>query len=224
MNLSRRFYPVVVIIFGLFSAEAIAADFVDLRRIDPVSGDAKAAETAASTLCMACHGPSGVSAVPMFPDLAGQKADYLYHQLLRIKSGAFPESPMTAIVAPYSDTDLRNFSVYYAALPAPEHPAAIADQKLFDRGGALFEEGDASAGVPPCQGCHGVGARGVKGEQYLAYPMLRHQKTDYIVTRLKDYRSGKLGATSNDFIMQSVARSLDDDAIAALAAWLASAP
>jgi cytochrome c553 len=224
MNLSRRFRGIAFAAAFLLPASTFAADFIDLRRIDPVTGDAKAAENIANTVCMACHGPTGVSAVPMFPDLAGQKADYLYHQLLRYKSGALPESPMTAIVAPYNEGDLRNFALHYAALVPATDAAPVVDQAAFDRGGSIFREGDTHTGIPPCQGCHGVNAAGVQDERFLAYPRLRHQKAEYIVTRLKDYRSGKLKTTSNDFIMQSVAHRLDDNTIAALAAWLASAP
>jgi cytochrome c553 len=224
MNRSHFICKLVLSLVSLLATSAYAADFIDLRRIDAIVGNASAAKPAADTLCMACHGANGISPAPLFPDLAGQKAEYLYHQLVRFKSGVLPESPMTALMAPYSDQDLRNFSVYYASLQPPNEAATIVDQALFTRGERLFAQGDAQAGVPPCQGCHGVDARGVNGANYLAYPMLRHQKSDYVVTRLKDYRSGKLDSTSNDFIMQSVAHRLDDDAIAAIAAWLASAP
>jgi cytochrome c553 len=224
MNLRRYSKWIALVAAGLYSATAFASDYIDMRRIEPVTGDAKAAESTAVLLCASCHGASGVGVVPMFPDLAGQKPDYLYHQLLRFKSGVLPESPMTALMANISEEDLRNFAVYYAALPAGEHPAEVNDAARFERGAVLFSQGDSAAGIPPCQGCHGVGGRGLQGDAYRAYPILRHQKTDYLITRLKDYRSGKLNTTSNDFVMQAVAHRLDDEAIADIAAWLASAP
>lgn len=224
MNLSSVVCVALFALVGCLSSPASAADFIDLRHIDPLSGDPSAGKAMADNLCKSCHGENGASMVPIFPDLGGQKVDYLYHQLLRFKSGVLVDSPMTALIAPYGDAELRNFALYYAAMPAPDKSVPIADQKLFDRGHELYTTGDSGSGIPPCQGCHGIDARGVQDERYLAYPMLRHQNADYIANRLKDYRSGKLAATSNDFIMQSVAHRLDDEAIAAIAAWLASAP
>ena len=42
------------------AAYAQAADFVDLRRIKPLDGDANAGKTKA-TVCSACHGANGVA-------------------------------------------------------------------------------------------------------------------------------------------------------------------
>ena len=191
-----------------------------------MQGNADAAKAKAGTLCGICHGGDGVAAVPMFPNLAGQKADYLYHQLLRFKSGVLTESPMTALTTSLSDDDMRNLSVYYAALAPAATAAPIADRAQFDRGATLYREGDVEKGIPPCQGCHGTGAQGIAAGNAvrLAYPNLRYQHATYLVTRLGEYRSRKLNQTSNDLVMQAVASRLDDEDIAALAAWIASAP
>ena len=56
------------------SASALASDdFVDLRRIDALKGDASAGK-AKATVCSACHGPAGISPAALFPNLAGQHA------------------------------------------------------------------------------------------------------------------------------------------------------
>ncbi|HUD42846.1 MAG TPA: c-type cytochrome [Dokdonella sp.] len=216
---------------AVLGAPAAAADFVDLRRIEPVSGDAAAGAQKAAALCFACHGADGISPVPMFPNLAGQRADYLYQELLRYKSGSRPDSPMTALVQPLEDADLRNLAVHYAALaanvPAPAEPPA---PDLLARGGTLYRQGDPGRGVPPCQGCHGADANGhpladaTARSPYRAYPLLYGQHAAYVATRLRDYRSGALAHTSNDFIMTGVAQRLDDASIDALAAWLGNLP
>lgn len=222
---------VPVLAVAAFAAPAVAEDFVDLRRIEPVSGDAAAGAQKAATLCFACHGADGVSPVPMFPNLAGQRADYLYQELLRYKSGSRPESAMTALVQPIEDADLRNLAVHYGSLtpnvPAPAEPPM---QDVLARGGTLYREGDPARGVPPCQGCHGTDAKGHPladadtASPYRAYPLLYGQHAAYVATRLRDYRSGALAHTSNDFIMNAVAQRLDDASIDALAAWLANLP
>lgn len=226
-----RLLAVLAPLLAALGAPAAAADFVDLRRIEPVSGDAAAGAQKAATLCFACHGADGISPVPMFPNLAGQRADYLYQELLRYKSGSRPDSAMTALVQPLEDADLRNLAVHYGGLapnvPAPAEPPA---QDLLARGGTLYREGDPSRGVPPCQGCHGADAKGHPladadaTSPYRAYPLLYGQHAAYVATRLRDYRSDALAHTSNDFIMTAVAQRLDDASIDALAAWLANLP
>lgn len=37
--------------------------------------------------CAACHGPNGVSAVPLMPSLAGQQADYITLQMILFREG-----------------------------------------------------------------------------------------------------------------------------------------
>jgi cytochrome c553 len=43
-----------------------------------------------------------------------------------------------------------------------------------------------------------------------------------VVARLAHYHEGEPSDTSNTFIMQGVAQSLDDDSIRELAAWISS--
>ncbi len=75
-----------------------------------------AAGKAKSATCSACHGATGVSAVPMYPNLAGQKEVYLVKQLKDFKSGARKDPVMGAMAMPLSDADIANISAYYASL------------------------------------------------------------------------------------------------------------
>jgi cytochrome c553 len=204
-----------------------APHFTDLRRIQPIHGDAAAGAQKAQ-VCLACHGANGVSVAPTFPRLAGQRADYLYHRLVSFKRADpkdtyYSKSPMTAIAAALSDEDARNLATYFSAqLPqatdVPTPPASA------ERGAALFYAGDPSHGVPPCQGCHGAAASGVtnRASQYAAYPSLRGQYGPYVIARLTSFRAALPHDSSNDFIMAGVAQTLDDDSIQGLAAWLSS--
>jgi cytochrome c553 len=204
-----------------------AARFTDLRSIEPIHGDARAGAQKAA-VCLACHGANGVSVAPIFPRLAGQRADYLYHRLVSFKQADpkdpyYSISPMTAIAVTLSDEDARNLAAYFSAQPlqVTDIPGPVASAA---RGAALFYAGDPSHGVPPCQGCHGAEADGniSRGNQYAAYPSLRGQYGPYVISRLTNYRKGLPHDTSNDFIMAGVAQTLDDEDIQALAAWLGS--
>jgi cytochrome c553 len=211
-----------------FLTGALAAQrYTDLRRIEPIHGDA-AAGAQKATPCHACHGANGVSVAPTFPRLAGQRADYLYHRLVAFKQADpkdpyYAKSPMTALAAHLSDSDMRDLASYFAAqIPHATDVAAAATAS--GRGELLYRSGDPSNGVPPCQGCHGAEAQGVNGPggQYAAYPALRGQYGPYLIARLTNFRQGLPHDSSNDLLMSGVARTLDDNAIQAVAAWLSS--
>ena len=215
------------VLFMVAWSTPAAPGFIDLRRIEPVHGDAAAGAQKAA-VCLACHGANGVSVAPTFPRLAGQRADYLYHRLVSFKKAGpkdpyYSISPMTAMAATLTDDDMRNVATYFAAQPLQitdiSTPAASSA-----RGAALFYAGDPPKGIPPCQGCHGADASGVssRANQYATYPSLRGQYGPYVIARLTNFRSGLPRDTSNDFIMAGVAQTLDDDSIQALAAWISS--
>ena len=69
---------------------------------------------AKSESCAACHGADGVSQVPMFPTLAGQHQDYLYHALKDYKTGKRNNPLMAEQVKPLSDADLRDLATYFS--------------------------------------------------------------------------------------------------------------
>lgn len=206
------------------AAYAESADFVDLRRIKPLVGDANAGK-AKATVCSACHGANGVAPTSMFPDLAGQHAEYLYWQLAEFKREARPESPMTSQIANLDDATLRDLAAYFASLPPPS-PAQNAAPS--SRGAALYREGDPARGTPPCQGCHGADRGGhpwaEQDAAYRMYPKLRAQHADYVAQRLRDFRDGKHLSSSSDRIMTPIAKTLDDEAIKDVAAFIESGP
>ena len=205
---------------------AAAPRYADLRHIEPNQGDA-AAGLKKATVCFACHGPSGVSVSPTFPRLAGQRAGYLYQRLLSFKRAApqdpyYSASPMKPIVANLTETDMRDLAAYFSA-QTPTPPTAAA-APLPGNGGALFLAGDPARGIPPCQGCHGADAGGpsISTGPYIAYPSLRGQYAPYLIARLTNFHKHLPHDTTNDFIMGSVAQTLDDESIEAIATWLSS--
>jgi len=79
------------------------------------AGDA-AAGKGKSMMCAACHGAAGISAVPTYPNLAGQKVAYLVKQLKDFKSGTRNDPTMKGMVASLSDADMADLAAYYASL------------------------------------------------------------------------------------------------------------
>jgi cytochrome c553 len=201
--------------------------FTDLRRLEPVNGDAHAGAPKATT-CFACHGADGAPTAPTFPRLAGQHVEYLYHRLVSFRHSApgdpyYSKSPMTPLAAQLTDRDMRDLAAYFSQ-QTPMAAAGVATAPDATAGEALFLNGNPSRGTPPCQGCHGPDARGplVRTHQYAAWPSLRGQSSVYLVSRLTSYRDGHPSDTSNTFIMAGVAHTLDDASIQALAAYLSS--
>lgn len=199
---------------------------LDLRRQPVVQGDASVGATKA-TICNGCHGPQGNALVPDFPSLAGQSATYLYLQLRAYKDGIRPNEIMRPQVEQLSDQDLKDLSAHYASLRAVRSTAAVEGNT--DVGQALFTRGNSPAGIPPCQGCHGVVGKGPAAITTLftrpttawhTYPALAGQQPQYIVTQLKAYKSGARGGTTNTRIMQGVVQNLDDSAMQEVAAYL----
>lgn len=88
---------------ALLSAPAFAAG-------DAEAGKAKAA------VCAACHGAEGISAVEIYPNLAGQKAAYVVSQLKAFKAGERNNAIMAPMAMPLSDQDMEDLAAYYASL------------------------------------------------------------------------------------------------------------
>lgn len=80
-----------------------------------LAGDA-AAGKAKAAVCAACHGTNGISQIPMYPNLAGQKEMYLTAQLKAFRDGQRKNMMMAPMVANLSDTDIANLAAYYAKL------------------------------------------------------------------------------------------------------------
>lgn len=224
------------------TAKADAHRYFDLRRITPITGDAARGETR-TELCSACHGDDGISIVPIYPDIAGQSADYMYWQLVKFKDAGFGGTVMAVAVEDLSDQDMRDLSLYYAGLPYAGKPADPADEpadagdaldpELLARGEQLYMHGDPAAGIPPCQACHGADGRGhpeayevdaAGFTPYAAYPALRGQRDAYLKTRIAEYQDGKHTNLTTDFVMIGAAEHLDPASVEALAAWLSSLP
>ena len=67
-------------------------------------------------VCTACHGAGGVSANDLWPNLAGQKKEYLVKQLLAFQSGERKDSMMSPIASTLSKEDVQSVAAYFSSL------------------------------------------------------------------------------------------------------------
>lgn len=180
----------------------------------PLFGDAKAGEGKAA-VCAACHGADGNPTDKQYPKLAGQNEAYIARQLEAFKSQKRQNPIMLGFVATLSTQDMHDLGAFFAtktALPG------VADEKLLERGQALYRGGDAKLGVPACMACHGPDGRGMAGT---GYPQLGGQWADYVTTKLKDWKGGtSWGDDANAKIMPAIAGALTEADINAVASYV----
>jgi cytochrome c553 len=151
----------------------------ELRTLYANSADIAEGKRLAQTICAPCHGADGVSRKDGVPNLAGQRAPYLYLELRAYQSGLRGATPMRNTVGVLNDDALVKVAAYFASLdPAPGNPASVAE---FDP----VKEGEAAAAS--CAGCHGDG--GITKTP--GFPNLVGLDPKYLVTALKAYRSGQ---------------------------------
>ena len=71
--------------------------------------------------CVACHGPGATHRNPIYPELAGQFADYLVLQLELFKKahrgGSAYAHLMRTVAARLTSEQMRDVALYYASLP-----------------------------------------------------------------------------------------------------------
>ena len=68
--------------------------------------------------CVACHGANGVSVIPNYPNLAGQKELYLVDAIKAYRDGGRKNPIMQPMAAALSDDDIANLAAYFSSLPA----------------------------------------------------------------------------------------------------------
>ena len=167
---------------------------------DAVAGKAKA------QTCFACHGENGIGISPEIPNLAAQPALSITYQLIQFRGQQRKGGAMEALAMPLSDQDMRDIAAYYAALPPPPAKSGKAEN---------IAKGQQISSTQYCNSCHGAQ---LQGQKHIA--RLAGQSSEYVVTQLKNIRSG--ARVDMDGTMGSAARGLSDDDIEAIAAYAAS--
>ncbi len=188
---------------------------------EPLVGDASAGATKAA-VCGACHGLTGNSANPEWPNLAGQHHQYIADQLALLKAGVRIAPTMQPMAAALSPQDMADLGAYF------EKQTLVgleADANQWQAGEKLYRGGDPKRGLPACIGCHGPNGR---GNGPARWPQIRAQQPTYLANQLKAYAShtrytavaGQPSPSQYADAMFDVASKLSADDITALAAYL----
>lgn len=185
---------------------------------------------ALSATCMACHGANGNSTNPEWPNLAGQNAAYIEHQLHLFhdgrrtgKMGDASASMMPAMATALTDQNIQDVATYYSQ----QTPAGLeADPSYWQAGQKIYRNGDRARGIPACAACHGPSGR---GNPAAGYPALRAQHAVYVVKQLNAY-SGDVRYAKNEHgasfggdnaaIMHTIASRLSDEDMRNVASYI----
>lgn len=170
-----------------------------------------ATENTVQTVCAACHGADGNSAIALNPKLAGQHPEYLLKQLTNFKEGTRANAVMAGMVANLSADDMKNLAAYFAnqkinLAKAKSNGAGSLGEKIY-RGGI------AASGVPACSSCHGANGAGIPKQ----FPRLAAQHADYTLAQLRTFRTGE---RANAPMMMVIAAKMTDAEMQAVADYM----
>jgi cytochrome c553 len=181
--------------------------------------DAARGQPIASTVCGACHGPDGNSAISANPKLAGQHPEYLFKQMKEFKAaeGKQPErvnAVMNGMIAAFDENQMRDMAAYFATQTQKGEQAK--NRETVEKGQKLYRAGDASKGLPACAACHGPAGAGMPSQ----YPRIGGQFAEYTESQLKAFRDGTRANDANK-MMRMVALKMTDVEIKAVSDYIA---
>ena len=173
------------------------------------------AKKVAASVCVSCHGPSGVGTSPVFPRLAGQSEIYLAAQLRAFKAKVRGEQDahdyMWGMATLLEDPVIDALSRYYTA----QKPGAgiPGDAALIARGKLLFEKGDPAQDIMACSQCQGPAA-----ESNGIFPRLAGQRAAYVVRQIDAIER----RTRVSPVMHGVIKEMDLETMKAVAEYVQS--
>lgn len=160
--------------------------------------------------CFPCHGSDGNSEQPLFPKLAGQRADFIVQEMEEFKDGRRSDPMMTGIAQTVSDQDIRRIAAYFASQPVMQ--GEPGDPERVQRGKTLFID-------ERCVFCHAEAGKSFV--QLTGGPIIGGQHKDYLVKALKDMKEGRRSGDVYDLMARSLTRLSEDD-IEAMAEYLST--
>ena len=189
-----------------FAAEGAAAEKAsakpDVARGQAISGQ----------VCAACHVNDGSRGSPAYPILQGQHPEYIAKQLADFKAGKRNNVVMKGFALALSEADMKNVAAFYSGKQAK--PGFAQNKDTVALGEKIYRGGLADRQVPACAGCHSPDGAGIPAQ----YPRLGGQHAAYTEAQLTAFR---VGARSNNPVMNAVTAKLSDAEIKAVADYIA---
>jgi cytochrome c553 len=178
----------------------LIAGFFLLANSSLYAADIKAGEKK-SAQCASCHGAKGISSNAQYPNLAGQRENYLNTQLNAFKEGSRVNAAMQGVAANLTDADIDNLADFFASLP---------NNSVNTKAKA---SADASSKFAMCAGCHGSAGEGRSG-----FPKLANQHAEYTAAQLQAFKKG----TRKGGPMSGLAANLSEEDIKSISTYLST--
>ena len=190
------------------------------QRSRDTANPAVPASVLALQVCSNCHGVTGSSVSPNFPNLAGQTETYFVAQLNGYRSHRRRDPAgfeyMWGLSRSLTDEQIKGLAAYYAS-QSPEARKIEGDRSRFESGRKIFANGVTENGVPACSTCHGPEAKG-----NATFPRLAGQHADYVVKQLLVFQ--RTDDRPEGGVMKTVAHKLSGQDIQAVADYLQALP
>ena len=198
----------------------MTADCANLPRSRDTANPNVSGETLAMQVCSNCHGPTGNSLSPDFPNLAQQQDAYIGAQLSEFRRHT-REDPagfeyMWGLSHNLTDKQIQEVATHFASQKLerlPSEDKAISDR--FEAGKAIFTEGVPESGIPACGSCHGADGMG-----NAAFPRIAGQHADYLEKQLRVFQ--RTNERPEGALMKTVAHKLTQQNINDVSVYLQS--
>lgn len=210
-----------LVLFTLAGAgAALAIGCSSLERSRDLGDPRVPAQTIAQQVCSSCHGMTGNTVSPNFPNLAGQTKTYLTAQLKEFKSHSRQDPAgfeyMWGLTRSLTEAQIEGLADYYAH-QRPEPQPVQGPASRMDAGRQIFEKGIAAKNTPACTACHGE-----QGQGNEAFPRIAGQHLGYLVKQLTVFQL--TNQRPDGAIMQTVAHGLTRDDIDNVATYIQALP
>jgi cytochrome c553 len=204
----------------LAAAAALSVGCANPGRSRDLANPAVSATTMAQQVCSNCHGMTGSSVSPNFPNLAGQTEPYFVSQLNGFKSHARRDPPgfeyMWGLSRSLTEEQIKGLAAYYAG-QSPTAQIVEGSRDRLEAGKTIFVSGVAAKGVPACSSCHGA-----EGKGNAIFPRLAGQHADYVAKQLLVFQ--RTDERPEGAVMKTVAHDLSAQDIQDVAAYLQTLP
>ncbi len=202
------------------AAAVLSVGCANPERSRDLANPAVSAITMAQQVCSNCHGITGSSVSPNFPNLAGQTEAYFVAQLSGFRSHGRRDPAgfeyMWGLSRSLTDEQIKGLAAYYTGqTPTPQR--IEGDRSRFEAGKTIFASGVADKGVPACATCHGA-----EGKGNVTFPRLAGQHADYLMKQLLVFQ--RTDERPDGGIMKTVAHELTAQNIRDVSAYLHALP
>ncbi len=197
-------------------AAVLSVGCANPQRSRDLANPAVSAVTMAQQVCSNCHGITGSSISPNFPNLAGQTEPYFVAQLNGFKSHGRRDPAgfeyMWGLSRSLTDEQIKGLAAYYAGQSPSVQPIEGKRSRL-EAGKTIFASGVADKGVPACSTCHGA-----EGKGNATFPRLAGQHADYLIKQLIVFQ--RTDERPEGSLMKTVAHELTEQNIEDVAGYL----